>query len=49
MRGSFGSKDDLGLNAKKCLYEVVIVPTALYAAQAWVQILSATIRTVNVE
>ena len=25
----------LGLKAKKCLYELVIVPTALYGAEAW--------------
>ena len=25
----------LGIKAKKCLYEGVIVPTALYAAEAW--------------
>ena len=25
----------LGINAKKCLYEEVIVQTALYGAEAW--------------
>ena len=25
----------LGVNAMKCLYEVVIVPTALYGAEPW--------------
>ena len=25
----------LGIEAKKCLYEGVIVPTALYGAEAW--------------
>ena len=25
----------LGIKAKKCLYERVIVPTALYGAEAW--------------
>ena len=25
----------LGINAKKCLYEGVIVPTALYGSEAW--------------
>ena len=25
----------LGIKAKKCLYEGVIVPTALYGAEAW--------------
>ena len=25
----------LGLNAKKCLYKRVIVPTTLYGAEAW--------------
>ena len=25
----------LGINAKKCLYEVLIIPTALYGAEAW--------------
>ena len=26
---------ELGIKAKKCLYEAVIVPTALYGAEAW--------------
>ena len=26
----------LGIKAKKCLYEGVLVPTALYGAEAWV-------------
>ena len=25
----------LGMNAKKCLFQEVIVPTALYGAEAW--------------
>ena len=29
------SKRGLGIKAKKCLYERVIVPTALYGAEAW--------------
>ena len=29
------SNGGLGIKAKKCLYEVVIVPTALYGAEAW--------------
>ena len=29
------SNRGLGLKAKKCLYELVIVPTALYGAEAW--------------
>ena len=29
------SNRGLGLEAKKCLYEGVIVPTALYGAEAW--------------
>ena len=29
------SKRGLGKKAKKCLYEGVIVPTALYGAEAW--------------
>ena len=32
---SVPSNRGLGLKAKKCLYEGVIVPTALYAAEAW--------------
>ena len=30
------SNRGLEINAKKCLYEAVIVPTALYGAEAWV-------------
>ena len=30
------SNRGLGIKAKKCLYEGVIVPTALYGAEAWV-------------
>ena len=37
----------LGINAKKCLYEGVIVPTALYGAEAW-GMRSAERRKVNV-
>ena len=37
----------LGINTKKCLYEAVIVPTALYGAEAW-GIRSAERRKVNV-
>ena len=29
------SKRGLGIKAKKCLFEGVIVPTALYGAEAW--------------
>ena len=29
------SNRGLGIKAKKCLYEGVIVPTALYVAEAW--------------
>ena len=29
------SNRGLGMNAIKCLYEVVIVPTPLYGAEAW--------------
>ena len=29
------SKTGLGIKAKKCLYEGVIVPTALYGTDAW--------------
>ena len=29
------SNGGLGIKAKKCLYEGVIVPTALYGAEAW--------------
>ena len=36
----------LGINVNKCLYEGVIVPTALYRADAWG--ISAERRKVNV-
>ena len=29
------SNRELGINAQKCLHEGVIVPTALYGAEAW--------------
>ena len=29
------SNKDLGIKAKKCLYDGVILPTALYGAEAW--------------
>ena len=29
------NKRGLSINAKKCLYEGVIVPTALHGAEAW--------------
>ena len=42
------SNKGLGINAKKCLYEgVIIVPTALYRAKAW-GMRSAERRNVNV-
>ena len=41
------SNRGLGIKAKKCLYEGVIVPTALYGAEAW-GMRSAERRTVNV-
>ena len=41
------SKRGLGMKAKKCLYEGVIVPTALYGAEAW-GMRSAERRKVNV-
>ena len=41
------SNRELGIKAKKCQYELVIVPTALYGAPAWV-IRSAGKRKVNV-
>ena len=41
------SNRGLGIKAKKCLYEGVIVPTALHGAEAWVM-RSAERRTVNV-
>ena len=37
----------LGINAKKCIYEEVIVPTALYGSEAW-GMRSAERRKVNV-
>ena len=37
----------LGIKAKKCLYELVIVPTALYGAEAW-SMRNAERRKVNV-
>ena len=44
---SFLSNRILGLTAKKCLYEGVIVPTTLYGAEAW-GMRSAESRKVNV-
>ena len=41
------SNRGLGIKAKKCLYEVVIVPTALYGAEAYFM-RSAERRKVNV-
>ena len=41
------SNRGLGMKAKKCLYEGVIVPTALYGAEAW-GMRSAERRKVNV-
>ena len=41
------SNRGLGINAKQCLYEGVIVPTALYGAEAW-GMRSAERREVNV-
>ena len=41
------SNRGLGIKAKKCLYEGVIVPTALYGAKAW-GMRSAERRKVNV-
>ena len=41
------SNRGLGTKARKCLYEGVIVPTALYGAEAWVM-RSAEIIKVNV-
>ena len=41
------SNRELGMKAKKCLYEGVIVPTALYGAEAW-DMRSAERRKVNV-
>ena len=45
--GSVLNHKELGINAKKCLYEGVIVPTALYGAEAW-GMRSAERRKVNV-
>ena len=44
---SVPSNRGLGIKAKKCLYEGVIMPTALYGAEAWL-IRSAKRRKVNV-
>ena len=41
------SNRGLGIMAKKCLYEGVIVPTALYGAEAW-GMRSAERRKVNI-
>ena len=41
------SNRGLGIKAKKCLYEGVIVPTALHGAEAW-DMRSAERRKVNV-
>ena len=41
------SNRGLGIKAKKCLYEGIIVPTALYGAEAW-GMRSAERRKVNV-
>ena len=41
------SNRGLGIKAKKCLYDGVIVPTALYGAEAWVM-RSTERREVNV-
>ena len=41
------SNRGLGINAKKCLYEGVIAPTALYGTEAW-GLRSAKRRKVNV-
>ena len=41
------SNRGLGIKDKKCLYEGVIVPTALYGAEAW-GMTSAKRRKVNV-
>ena len=46
-RKSVLSNRGLGIKAKKCLYEGVIVPTALYEAEAW-GMRSAERRKVNV-
>ena len=44
---SFLSNRGLWMKAKKCLYDGVIVPTALYGAKAW-SMRSAERRKVNV-
>ena len=44
---SVRSNRGLGIKAKKCLYEAVFVPTALYGAEAW-GMRSAERRKVNV-
>ena len=44
---SVSSNRGLGIKAKKCLYDEVIVPTALYGAEAW-GMRSAERRKVNV-
>ena len=41
------SNTGLGINAKKCLYAGVILPTALYGAEAW-SMRSAERRKVNI-
>ena len=41
------SNRGLGIKAKKCLYEGVIIPTALYGAESW-GMRSAERRKVNV-
>ena len=41
------SNRGLGIKAKKCIYEEVIVPTALYGAEAW-SMRTAKRRKVNV-
>ena len=46
-RGCVMSSRGLGIKAKKCLYEGVIVPTALYGAETW-GMRSAERRKVNV-
>ena len=46
MLKSVQSNNGLGIKAKKCLYEGVIVPTALYGAEA-LAIRSAERRRVN--
>ena len=44
---SFMSEGGLGIKANNCLYEGVIVPTALYGAEAW-RMRSSERRKVNV-